>query len=433
MWEKKIPYSMFQSPVIANLDGSSDGTMEVLIKSHQTSDIFILDHNGNELRRLNPNANITSGKDYNSSALAVADLDGDGQMEIIASYDSLGIYIWRQDGTAFTTNPFWRAGDANLASAPVVCDLNGDGKKELVFSQHNIAISHVYAISLEGDKTVAGWDGSQTIPYTNPYSLDHTLSVGDIDNDGHLEVVILGHGVVKAWKHTGKLLFSKPVDGLLPQITYAANINTPILADVDGDAVPDIVFCCNNKFIYALHNDGSDILGFPIVSADEKFLDTPCVADIDNDGRNEIIAGSEKDLYVWKTEGIPTAIEWGVKRGNPQNTGEYFPTVCKPMLINANETWDGESPCGNVVLQSGRLVIPNGKTMTLNNTSSVIVRSGTTLEVDGGNILNARVVVQKGGTIVVKNNGVIKLRDNACLEIEEGAAMDLPYGAIDIP
>ena len=103
------------------------------------------------------------------------------------------------------------------------------------------------------------------------------------------------------------------------------------------------------------------------------------------------------------------------------------------MLINADETWDGESPCGNVVLQSGRLVIPNGKTMTLNNTSSVIVRSGTTLEVDGGNILNARVVVQKGGTIVVKNNGVIKLRDNACLEIEEGAAMDLPYGAIDIP
>ena len=198
-----------------------------------------------------------------------------------------------------------------------------------------------------------------------------------------------------------------------------------------GMLYPDIVFCCN-KYIYALHNDGTDIVGFPIMS-DEEFQDTPCVADIDNDGRNEIIAGSEKDLYVWKTEGIPTAIEWGVKRGNPQNTGEYFPTVCKPMLINANETWDGESPCGNVVLQSGRLVIPNGKTMTLNNTSSVIVRSGTTLEVDGGNILNARVVVQKGGTIVIKNNGVIKLRDNACLEIEEGAAMDLPYGAIDIP
>ena len=423
---------MYQSPVTANLDGSSDGTMEVLIKSHQTPDIFILDHNGNELRRLNPNANITSKKDYNYSALTVADLDDDGQMEIIASYDSLGIYIWRQDGTPFTTNPFWGARNFNLASAPVVCDLNGDEKKELIFSQKDIAISHVYAISLSGDKKVAGWDGSQTIPYTNNGSaLDHTLSVGDINNDGHLEVVILGHEMIKAWKHTGDTIFSRHIDGLFPQIPYAANVNTPILADVDGDGIPDIVFCCN-KYIYALHNDGSDIVGFPIIS-DYIFQETPCVADIDNDGKNELIASDEKDLYVWKTDGIPTAIEWGVNRGNPQNTGEYFPTVCKPMLINTNETWDGESPCGNVVLQSGHLVIPAGKTMTLNNTSAVIVRAGSVLEVDGGSILNARLLVQKGGTINIKNNGVIKLRSNTEFEMEEGAIMDMPYGGIDIP
>ena len=432
LWEKKIPYSMYQSPVTANLDGSSDGTMEVLIKSHQTPDIFILDHNGNELRRLNPNANITSKKDYNYSALTVADLDDDGQMEIIASYDSLGIYIWRQDGTPFTTNPFWGARNFNLASAPVVCDLNGDEKKELIFSQKDIAISHVYAISLSGDKKVAGWDGSQTIPYTNNGSaLDHTLSVGDINNDGHLEVVILGHEMIKAWKHTGDTIFSRHIDGLFPQIPYAANVNTPILADVDGDGIPDIVFCCN-KYIYALHNDGSDIVGFPIIS-DYIFQETPCVADIDNDGKNELIASDEKDLYVWKTDGIPTAIEWGVNRGNPQNTGEYFPTVCKPMLINTNETWDGESPCGNVVLQSGHLVIPAGKTMTLNNTSAVIVRAGSVLEVDGGSILNAQLLVQKGGTINIKNNGVIKLRSNTEFEMEEGAIMDMPYGGIDIP
>lgn len=432
LWEKKIPYSMFQSPVIANLDGSSDGTMEVIIKSHQTSDIFILDHNGNELRRLNPN--VADENDHNYSALTVADLDNDGQMEIIASYDSLGIYIWRQDGTPFTTNPFWGTGILRLASAPVVCDLNEDGKKEILFSQRQMAESHIFAISLEGDKTVAGWDGSQTIPYTVNVvgsTLDHTLSVGDINNDGHLEVVILGHEMVKAWKHTGDFLFSKPINGLFPQENYAANIDAPVLADVDGDAIPDVVFCCKN-FIYALHNDGSDIVGFPIIS-DEGFLVAPCVADIDNDGKNELIAGNEKDLYVWKTEGIPTAIEWGVYRGNPQNTGEYFPTVCKPMLINANETWDGESPCGNVVLQSGCLVVPGGKTMTLNNTSSVIVRSGATLEVDGGSILNARLVVQKGGTVVVKNNGLIKLRSGAGFEMENGAVLDLPCGAIDVP
>ena len=122
-----------------------------------------------------------------------------------------------------------------------------------------------------------------------------------------------------------------------------------------------------------------------------------------------------------------------MKCGNPQNTNEYFPTVCEPTLINSNETWDGESPCGNVVLQSGRLVIASGKTMTLNNTSAVIVRSGAVLEVDGGSIHNARLMVQKGGTVIVKNNGLIKLRNKGDFEMEKGAMMDLPYGSIDIP
>ena len=70
---------------------------------------------------------------------------------------------------------------------------------------------------------------------------------------------------MKAWKHTGDFLFSKPINGLFPQENYAANIDAPVLADVDGDAIPDVVFCCKN-FIYALHNDGSDIVGFPIIS-----------------------------------------------------------------------------------------------------------------------------------------------------------------------
>lgn len=429
LWEKKIPYSMHQSPVIANLDGSSDGTMEVIVKSHQTPDIYILDHNGNELRRLNPN--VADGRNCNYSALTAADLDDDGQMEIIASYDSLGIYIWRQDGSPFTANPFWGAGILKLSSAPVVCDLNEDGKKELLFSQRNIAVSHVYAISLDGDKTVTGWDGSQTIPYTdNGFSLDHTLSVGDINNDGHLEVVILGHGCVKAWKHTGEEMFDVPIDGLFPQIDYAANVNSPILADVDGDAIPDIVFCCNN-YIYALRNDGTQIVGFPIIS-DSSFKEAPCIADIDNDGKNELIAGNDHDLYVWKTDGVSTAVEWGVARGNPQNTNEYFPTVCQPTLINSDEVWSGESPCGNVILQSGRLVIPAGQSMTLNKTSAVIVRSGAVLEVDGGSILNARIKVLDGGTIIIKNNGMVKLRNKGDFDMEKGAVMDLSYGTIDI-
>lgn len=172
-------------------------------------------------------------------------------------------------------------------------------------------------------------------------------------------------------------------------------------------------------------------MGFPIIS-DSSFKKAPCIADIDNDGKNELIAGNDHDLYVWKTDGVSTAVEWGVARGNPQNTNEYFPTVCQPTLINSDEVWSGESPCGNVVLQSGRLVIPAGQSMTLNKTSAVIVRLGAVLEVDGGSILNARIKVLDGGTIIIKNNGMVKLRNKGDFDMEKGAVMDLSYGTIDI-
>ena len=68
--------------------------------------------------------------------------------------------------------------------------------------------------------------------------------------------------------------------------------------------------------------------------------------------------------------------------------------------------------------------------MTLNNTSAVTVRSGAVLEVDGGSIQNARLVVQKGGTVILKNNGLIKLRNKGNFEMEQGAMLDLPYGEI---
>ena len=199
---------------------------------------------------------------------------------------------------------------------------------------------------------------------------------------------------------------------------------------MDGDAVPDILFC-SEKLIYALHNDGSDIVGFPIAS-DEVFRDSPCVSDIDRDGKNELIAGDEYNLYVWKTDGVPGAVEWGLKRGNSRNPGEYAPGVCEPMVVNGNRTWDGETPCGNVVVQSGRFVIPAGKTMAMGKSSSVIVRPGATLEVAGGTISGATVRALAGSRVILRNNGRIVLGNRSGLEIEKGATLDYQYGKVDI-
>lgn len=418
LWKTDIPSSCYRSPVVANVDNSADGSMEVIIRSNSSGPIRILDCNGQE--------RYSFGQGSTYAALAVADLDNDGDMEIIACYNGVGMCIWHHDGTPFSTNPVFNNGET--LSSPVVCDLDGDGRKEIILTDKKTVLSHIYVIRPDGSGPVSGWNGTQSIPYTIN-SIDHGLSVGDIDNDGRLEVVALGKGVVKAWNSEGTELFSRKIIDLFQDVQWEPNKNVPILADVDGDSVAEIIFGTKKEF-YALHNDGSDVVGFPM-RMEIPFLGSACVADIDNDGKNELIAADNHTIYAWKTEGSADCIEWGSERCNPQNTGEYG-KVCVPLVVRGPKIWDAtDNACGNIVLESGTLMV-GSTSLAMNPSSTLIIRSGATLVVDGGNILNANIKALRGSKIIVKNNGRIQLRDAGSFNMEQGAELDYQYGNIDV-
>lgn len=197
---------------------------------------------------------------------------------------------------------------------------------------------------------------------------------------------------------------------------------------MDGDSKADIIYSVGDA-IYALRHDGTFIEGFPL-KANNAINGTLVVSDIDNDGKNEIIAAdNDTHFYAWKTNGDSNAIEWGSERHDSRNTGEYG-TFCQPTLIRSNTTWNGETPCGNVIVQSGTLTIPTGKSITLEKTSKIVVRPGATLVVDGGSVLNGYVWALPGSTVTIKNNGTIKLRLSGNLIIESGAVFNQKYGSV---
>ena len=392
-WENNTGMSCFRGSILANVDNSTDGSLEIVQKGNGTSKVKIFDNDG----RLK----YSFGEGSTYSMPAVADLDNDGDKEIIFCNNNQGISIYHHNGTLFgKTDPFWGE-EIDLSSSPVVCDIDNDGRKEIIVAQKRSYQSHIYVVNLDG-KLVSGWDGSQSIAYSgsNNSGLDHMVSVGDINGDGKLEIVALGTDMIKAWSNNGKTIFTKDVKYLFPDDAYIANINVPILADVDGDAIADIVFGLDDK-ICALHGDGSEVLGFPLYM-NTTIAGNVCVSDIDKDGKNEIIAIDNNNSYVyaWKTNGNPNAIEWGSERHDNHNTGEYG-TFCQPKLIHSNTVWDGVTPCGNIIVQSGTFTIPVGKTMSLNKTSKIIVRSGGILVVDGSTINNAYIWAQDGGKIIL--------------------------------
>lgn len=418
-WGNYNVASYFRGIALANVDKSTDGSMELIAKSHQENSIKCLNNQGG--------VEVTFEVPRSYSYVAVADLNGAGASQIVASNtldngEKGGFTIFYHDGFLFRGNPVYLEGV--LLSSPVVCDLNRDGNKDIIMAERGTEDARIFALDLDGN-LLPGWDGTQIIPYTSIVGdgLDKMISVGDINDDGYPEVVSLGIGRIRAWNYRGELCLDMPVRGLKP------NIEVPILADVDGDSQSDIVFYIEDK-IYAINGEfGTFLPRFPL-QTNAPISGNLCVADINYNGKNELVAVDiDGYVYAWKTQGDASAIEWGSERHDIQNTGEYAP-ICESMVITSNKTWNGETPCGNVIVRSGQLTIPSGQTLTLDPTALLAVRPGATLIVDGGTILNARIHALPGSTVILRNNGTIRLSSRDTFTLDEGAVLNQEYGTI---
>ncbi len=410
-WEKKIPGASFIASVIADdLDG--DGTKELLLRA-ETGSIYVYSVTKDNLYSFAP------GNFYVD--MAVADLDGDGKKEIIAGFQSNGVCIYRYDGTPFSVNPVFTKAGYSFHSTPVVCDLDNDGIKEILIMGRKESETAVCAFKPDGTP-VPGWNGTQTstcVVDAAWRNMNQNISVGDLDHDGNLEVVVPGMGNLKIWRSDGTLWNTITVEGLCKQ-------QSPILADVDEDHTIEILMGVEER-IYAFHPDGSNVKGFPLIMEDGTRA-TPCVADIDGDGKNEVVACSRSKMYVWKTPGSADGIEWGMDRHNICNTGEY---ACPARAIRENTAWDQPYySCGDLVVASGVLTLNSGCTLRMSPDAGVVVRPGASLVLNGGRIENADVRIQKGASIQLLNNGNIVLRKGGFFDVQKGAAADCRSGAV---
>ena len=179
------------------------------------------------------------------SSPAVADLDGDGTMEVIGGAYSLAIL----DGESGALEK--RLGDYSHRVWPgvVVADLDGDGDLEIVAAKGG---GNVYLYDHQGDEVWAQHVANNEF---------RSLSVGDLDNDDDLEIVI---GQAKldqmnTWvlEHTGSI---RPG---WPQITdtegsaaglYNDNIG---LGDVDDDGRLEVFSPSDTITIAAYDADGN--------------------------------------------------------------------------------------------------------------------------------------------------------------------------------
>jgi hypothetical protein len=334
---------------LAELDGVPG--KEIVGASYSTSEIYVFNYQGN----------IVTGWPKTTeqavrAAPAVGDIDGDKDLEVICVDQGGVVYVWHGDGTQYrdlggTDGVFFRTAAPGgwHYQAPAICDIDNDNMDEILVGT---LADTVYALN-EDASSVTGW------PKGTNGDVAGSIAVGDIDDDGFLEVVVpTKSSEVKAYNHDGSVLWTTFVpneDGQLETVMAGTNkkiyviksngaqwtgfpINystttytesSPIIADVDGNGVVDIVIGDESKFVNAWDIDGNLLAGFPIATGDFVRA-TPTISDIDFDGDGDLIfSGWDKYLYVWDLAGFlhPDKQHWPTFHGNIHRDGNYGSNV----------------------------------------------------------------------------------------------------------
>ena len=221
------------TPSVADVDG--DGEKDIVAFSTKSRYIFGL--NGS------PKAgfpNLTDPlQNYSYQSPAIADLDHNGQCEIIGAThgDAPLFYVMNNDGSAFPGWPHSVPDSSWTYSTPTVVKING---------AWNIFMSR--PIGSDADDMLYGWDAGGNLlpgfPIVKPGGLEGFISVADINNDSEFELVFgsnlldsTGRGFIHAYKTNG--------GGELPGFplrpigwTFMNGVN---IGDVDGDNMMDLV------------------------------------------------------------------------------------------------------------------------------------------------------------------------------------------------
>jgi len=282
---------------IAVADVNADSHLDLLTANTGSNTISVLLGDGRGGFRSAPGSPLVGGPV--THLVAAGDVNGDRKLDLaVTCHDSNDVIIYLGDGrggfTSAPGSPFaLLRGTQPHNHGLALADVDGDAHLDILTSNQN----HHSVSALLGD----GRGGFAPAP-GSPFAVGrapYPLAVGDVNGDGHPDVVTpnVGSNNVTVLLGDGRGGF-RPAPG--SPVDAGARGGEVVLADVNGDARLDLITGTNADTVVVLLGDGAG--GFrPAPGSPYAAGHGPwgvAVADINGDGKPDILTANFDDNSV---------------------------------------------------------------------------------------------------------------------------------------
>jgi subtilisin family serine protease len=325
-WPKYIPASSCTScdgtPVMVDLNG--DGKKELVTATPGSNQIIAYNKNGSVAAGFP--VTVAQG-DWFKWPLSASDVNNDGKPEIIApaitSSGATRIYLLNTDGTflAGWPNPVYSSANGGSLDdiSPTVADLDGDGQKELVthetyWPDTGYIIHRLHAVHSDGTE-IAGFP--KDIPVQNSF-LQYRLTIADLNKDGKPEIAFGDYDKFYVLNNQGVLLPGWPFTTPTVNGNQVMFQSPAAVGDIDGDGQLEIfsIATPNGALgvqlpLFGWKLDGTQLPGWPQMTGQYGMyhvgwpLNNIATADVNNDGKSEVMVGANNFTIHTLTGQLP--------------------------------------------------------------------------------------------------------------------------------
>lgn len=270
------------------------------------------------------------------SAAAIGDLDGQPGLEI-AYFSTEGVLsVLHADGSSFWNRKVGGTSQTWGTASPVIF-VASDGCSRVFAASGD---GEAYCFSASGDLL---WNKNVQSPVAS------TLSAGDIDQDGIVDLFLITQlGVIYRFSENAGILWNIDMQG--------RTLGSGSIADLDGDGELEYIFCTQDGHLQALNTGGSPVFDYNF--GHRAINETPTFGEVSKNtaGSEMVITGGETGLvYCFRTSApVNGKKQWATYGGSDTKQNYWNGLTSKSQLsmtpdhLQWNELYLGEDLCFHV-------------------------------------------------------------------------------------